>query len=237
MPQETDILIQDSGLSIRKSVPLAGWAELALSFVNRAVGYSKLVNDPRDIHEAWTAFRVWLSPRFEYGCQDWGLFLAWYVFHWKPVKNAIREKFSLAELYAAECPAEVSEKEKILISEAVRNPLDFYEIYWLSELNCYYVKSLFLGYQNSFAFHEMPAGLEVGDVFFGKIVPLYEDRGIIVGHSRPIGGSAKVAIAYLRRELIRRRKSDFINDFYLFDSDIFNLYHDLLHGRAHQFEN
>ena len=177
-----------------------------------------------DLCQAWHAFRAWFSTsRVDEGSEDWRLFLAWYLFHWQAPARP-----SIAEWYVSERPSEVSAEEVRMVATASRSPLDFYEIHTLPEMGCFYVKSLFLGYQQSYAFAELPDGLKVGDVFFGKVIHFQQDEGVIAGHSPAFPPSAKVPIAYLKRQLILRRKDDFLNNFSMFESDLFNLYHDLL---------
>jgi hypothetical protein len=205
---------------------------LVIRFVDRAFAFSNRRCDPQDIHDAWRTFRVWQSAWIDYKSEDWRLFLAWYVFHWRVAdeQNELPEAGPLAALYAAECPEEISPAEQKMLATAMGSPLDFYEIYELPEPNCFYLKSLFLGYQHSYAFTSLPPNLKTGDVFFGKIVHFRDDKGVIAAHSRPFPSTAKVAIAYIRRQLILGRKEEFIKNFSLFDSDLFNLYYDLLNG-------
>lgn len=220
--------------SVVAPLPIREWNSLVHGFVDKAVFFANQNRDPQDIHDAWRTFRVWLSSWIDYNSDDWRLFLVWYVFHWQPLELALDREAasgSIAEQYAKAFPEEVSTAERRMIVAATTNPLDFYEIYEFPELGCYYVKSLFLGYQHSYAFNELPEGLNVGDIFFGKLVHFKDDRGVIAGHSRPFPATAKIAIAYMRRHLIKDRKEEFITNFALFDSDLFNLYHDLLDGK------
>lgn len=218
-------------------LPTQKWDSMVHGFVDRAVFFANRNRPSDDIHNAWRTFRVWLSPWLDYNSDDWRLFLVWYVFHWQSPMGEGEETAnfsvsSIAEQYVEECPEEVSLVEQKMIAVATKSPLDFYEIYKLPELDCYYVKSLFLGYLHSYAFAELPKGLKVGDVFFGKLIHFQEDKGVVAGHSRPFPPNAKVSIAHLRRHLINGRKEEFINNFSLFDSDLFNLYHDLIEGKG-----
>jgi hypothetical protein len=201
---------------------------LVNGFVERALTFANQRCDPRDIHEAWRAFRVWLSSWIDYNSDDWRLFLVWYVFHWQAGAEEGDSRPPTVAEYYINSNEDSSPEDRWLLGSASVCPLDFYEIYEFVELGCFYMKSLFLGYQHSFAFPKLPEGLKAGDIFFGKIIHIRDDRGVVAAHSRPFPPSAKVAITALRRQLIQKRKEEFIHNFGLFDSDLFNLYHDLL---------
>jgi hypothetical protein len=110
----------------------------------------------------------------------------------------------------------------------LEGPLDFYEVHFLPDLGCFYLKSLFLGFERSYAFDKLPLNLCDGDIFLGKIVHLFDDKGIIAGRSPAFGASAKVQISLIRRHLIRATPDVFQKNFSLFESDVFNLYHELI---------
>lgn len=212
--------------------PLQEWGSQVNRFVDRAVFFANQNRDPQDIHDAWRTFRVWLSSWIDYNSDDWRLFLVWYIFHWQAPAASLevpcRRVPSIAEEYLEKQPQEISESERKMVASAISSPMDFYEIHDFPELNCVYVKSLFLGFQHSYAFNELPEGLGVGDIFFAKIIHFQDDRGVIAAYSQPFSAMAKVSIAHMRRQLISGRKEEFVKNFPLFDTDLFNLYHDLL---------
>lgn len=196
-------------------------------FVDAAFAFARQKFGMKDVREAWSTFRVWMSESVDFQADDWRLFMAWYVFHWHADRAASPEKAQVnAEIFMVAQPNYPSIQKEILTS-AVQSPLDFYEIYQLNEWECFYTKSLFLGLQHSFSFPRLPEGFRPGDIFFGKIVQVREDKGILVAHSPPLPNEAKVAIVQLRQDLIQQRKADFTQNFSLFDSDVFNLYYDL----------
>jgi hypothetical protein len=184
-----------------------------------------------NLRDAWCTFRAWMHGDLDPQAEDWRLFLHWYIFHWVSSSENLSDCHSdavIAEKYSLSLEHALSLEQKKLVAAAIQAPLDFYETYWLAEWECFYLKSLFLGQERSFAFTKLPIDIKVGDIFFGKIVPLQYDRGILAAHSQIFDSSAKVPIARLRQDLISARKSDFSNNFHLFDADVFNLYHDLL---------
>jgi hypothetical protein len=216
--------------SLSKGVLSSISLEFFEQFIDGALAYARETRGLGDIRAAWDLFRVWLEPSLNFASEDWRLFVSWYVFHWHPPGNeqkAPEPGASIAERYYRERMAERYPELSSLVASGVKNPLDFYEVHFLPEMSCYYVKSLFLGYQYSFAFETLPEELKIGGVFFGKILHLGQDRGIILGHSRSFSVRAKVGIGRLRRDLVVRRRSDYLEEFWLFDSDVFNLYHDL----------
>lgn len=207
-----------------------GDIELVLRrLVDRAVVFAEREFGPGDIHEAWRAFRVWLSPWMDLDAEDWPLFLHWYVFHWRSPKagEVPSRPRSIAERFARAEKASLAGSELQLLTIGSKDPPDFYEIMELREIGRYYVKSLLLGYQHSYAFSELPEGLGAGQIFFGKIIHLHSDRGVIVGHSRALPMTTKFSIAQMRVHLVNGRKKDFLRDFSLFEPDVLNLYHDI----------
>lgn len=170
---------------------------------------------------------MWLDEKVDRSAEDWNLFRSWYLFHWQPQSAEARSPGPVAHSYAQKFAN--SEAEHDLIIAGTKSPLDFYEILEIPEPECFYVKSLLLGFRHSFAFRELPKDLKTGDIFLGHIVPLKADTGLFSGYSRPLDRSAKYAIARLRVDLITRRKVDFVENFGLFESDLLNLYYDLTH--------
>jgi hypothetical protein len=194
-----------------------------LSFVGETVGVA-------DLRAAWDEFHAWLGHGVDVRAADCRLFLSWYVFHWHSELKLGSERPnqpSLAERYLQDRHEQHSSDMHLLVRSAVGTPLDFYEVLYLPEFGRYYVKSLFLGYQHSFGFEELPPGLELGNVYLAKIVHLFDDQGVLAGVSSALNPYAKVAIGSLRRNLIKTRATDFTRDFWLFDADVFNLYRDL----------
>jgi hypothetical protein len=205
---------------------LARFVDEVFSFANENAGLA-------DLRIAWNVFRVWQNPLIETNCEDWRLFLSWYAFHWRPESEANVQRpqsLTLAERYLGAFPAAQSMEVHALARHALKSPLDFYEVYYFQDYDRYYLKSLFLGVKQSYAFPSLMEGLTVGRIYFGKVVHLFADQGILIGHSRALPTSSKVSIARIRRNLIEKRAADFARDFWLFDSDVFNLYHDLCYG-------
>lgn len=228
VPMSVDFEITERA---RRLGPSPEWEAQVRRFVDNAVFFANRTRNPSDIHDAWRTFRVWLAAWIDYNSDDWRLFLVWYVFHWRtPELKAPTEvrSPSIAEQFARACPEEISDAQWAILKAGVGSPMDFYEVHEVPGLECLYVKSLFLGYQHSYAFSTLPGGLKVGDIFFGKIIQFEDDLGTIACHSRAFPVTARVPIAYLRRQLISGRKEEFIKNFSLFESDLFNLYHDLM---------
>jgi len=201
---------------------LARFIEEAFAYANSTIGLA-------DLREAWDVFRVWLDHRIDAHADVWQLFLAWYVFHWRASpKRTRRLPPTIAEKYLLHSPDALHADLHGIVQSAVGAPIDFYEVLYLPDLDTYYLKSLFMGYQKSFGFQRLPRGMELGNVYLAKVVHLYEDQGLIAGISAALGLEAKVAIGNLRRNLIKKRATDFMCEFWLFESDIFNLYRDLL---------
>lgn len=216
------------------SAPYADAEGILARFLDNAFAYSNETIGLADLRAAWDVFRVWVGSGVNRRAEDWRLFLAWYVFHWHSSSEEVSKRPelpSIAERYLRDRPDAVPPEVHLLVRSAIGTPLDFYEMLYLPEFERYYLKSLFLGYQQSFGFEALPEGLTVGDVYLAKIVHIYADQGLIAGISTPFHANAKVPIGFLRRNLIRNRATDFSSDFWLFDSDIFNLYQDLQHGQ------
>lgn len=219
------------GAAIDREAELPVFLEL---FLGRAMAFAYENCGVADVREAWNAFRVWLSSELDPSAEDWRLFLFWYIFHWQPSDHPLPCSFeeSIAGRAFLTLREETSPRQEAFLRAAASSPLDFYEVYRLQEWDCFYVKSLLLGQEGSFSFRELPPEFTEGDIFFGKVIPLQEDQGVLAAHSAIFTSSAKVPISALRLELIKDRRADFSRNFRTFDSDVFNLYHDLLKGSS-----
>lgn len=220
---------QEMGDLPKRYVSDQSYSDLLAAFIKSAVRFARTSNE-LDIYEAWKLFRVWQEARLDPESEDWQLFLTWYVFHWKAelpnnlVKTTIANKFITAarNIFTSE--------ELQIIESCCKTNLDFYEVHELPEFGFFYVKSLLLGYQYGYRFDQLPDDLKAGDIFLGKFAHIVDDRGVILAKSRSFGQDAKILIGNLRINLIKSRREDFIQDFSTFDSDIFNVYFDLMDG-------
>lgn len=215
------------------SAPPAEMKGILDGFLDNACSYAQETIGLADLRDAWDVFRAWLGSGVNVRADDWRLFRAWYVFHWHSQSSGSSnrpELSSIAERYLRDRPEVEPPDAHLLVRSAIGTPMDFYEVLYLPDFERYYLKSLFLGYQQSYAFRALPEGLALGNIYLAKIVHVYADQGLVAGISPPFHANAKVPIGSLRRNLILTRAADFTRDFWLFESDIFNLYHDLAQG-------
>ena len=195
--------------------------ERASTLLRTISEFTRNVESENGRSRAWNAFRAWNEESCISTRDHESIFLAWYLFKAQPIAECPSRLASFAKIFANEM-LYISPLDRSLIERAESAPIDFFEVHEIPNLNKFYLKSLCLGYRGSFSFFEPPLESRPGDIFLGKVIPIMEDKGILMAKGPRLSRDTKVSVASLRRSLIENRRQEFLSNFPLFEADIFD---------------
>jgi hypothetical protein len=162
-------------------------------------------NFARDLDPAWLDFNQDDAPLLIEEDPDEGqIFVPYFLFDWDPEPRARRPPGLVARSYLAKKASRLPELERLILEQALTQPLTFYEVVRCNPGEGMVVRDVLLGAEMDVIERTASRMLQPGDLSYGQICELPEVTTL--GRLAPlcIPPSHKAAIVGLRRKLQKK---------------------------------
>jgi hypothetical protein len=127
------------------------------------------------IQAAWQDFNMTDLPvPFEKHSPEHDLFMSYFLFHWDPQrprtgKKASRRGGMVIRCYELEKCGKLSDMERLLLEQAITQPLSFFEVLWSEAGERIGLRDILIGMETKVVERSASRTLQKGDIVYGQI--------------------------------------------------------------------